>query len=129
MLDYRTREAGNGIGELAFWTGEDNVTGWAAYLGRERYEGALEREGGVTGEMSPAVVGSVEGLPALYVECPQLDIYCKENLAYATRFVEAGIEVEVHVVPGLPHGFEALGKGAGSVERVQEWRIRAMRGL
>ncbi|PNS16289.1 Hormone-sensitive lipase [Sphaceloma murrayae] len=125
MLDFRTVTSG---GSLAFWSGEDNETGWAAYLGRERYEKGL-KDGQVEAWASPSCVESVEGLPPLYIECPQLDIFCVEDVAYAKRFLEAGIETELHVVPGLPHGFEALGAGTKAAERAMEQRVRVMKSL
>ncbi|KAF4552935.1 Alpha/beta hydrolase fold-containing protein 10 [Elsinoe fawcettii] len=127
MLDYRT--VTNLAGPLAFWAEEDNITGWAAYLGRERYEALMKGRGEVEGEASPAHVKEVKGLPELYLEVPQLDIFCGEDVRYAGRLVEEGITTELHVIPGLPHGFEALGQGARAIERSMEWRVRAMKGL
>ncbi|KAF2223906.1 Alpha/Beta hydrolase protein, partial [Elsinoe ampelina] len=121
MLDYRT--VTNRVGQLATWSEVDNVTAWAAYLGRERYEGLLAGEGQVEGEASPAHVASVRGLPSMYLEVGQLDIFCEEDVRWAGRCVEEGVEVELHVLPGLPHGFEALGAGTKVVERSLRRRV------
>jgi acetyl esterase/lipase len=33
-------------------------------------------------------------------------------IAYALRLQQADVAVELHVVPGVPHGFDAMGKSA-----------------
>ncbi|KAJ5316536.1 hypothetical protein PENANT_c019G01498 [Penicillium antarcticum] len=104
MLDDRT--VINHAGELAFWDDNDNITGWTAYLG--------SNVGGdqIAPYAAPARVESVEGLPPLYLDCPQLDMFVHEGMEYARRFVAANIPTECHIYPGLPHGFEALASGA-----------------
>ncbi len=37
-----------------------------------------------------------------------LDPFRDEDIAYAQRLMQAGIAVELHVVPGATHGFEAI---------------------
>ncbi|KAJ5195461.1 uncharacterized protein N7498_008899 [Penicillium cinerascens] len=100
MLDDRTTT--NHAGELAFWNEVDNITGWTAYLGSDAGSDWIDAYA------APARVESVEGLPPLYIDCPQLDIFVHESLEYAKRFVEANIPTECHVYPGCPHGFEAF---------------------
>ena len=119
MLDDRT--VTNHVGELAFWTEEDNITGWSAYLGKEVYG---------TDSVSPyaaaARVESVEGLPPLFLECPELDIFVHEDLKYATRFIAAGITTELYIYDGLPHGFEGFAPTSGAVKRATANRARAL---
>lgn len=118
MLDDRTTT--NHVGEMAFWTPADNITGWTAYLGTDR---ATDR---VEAYSAPARVESVEGLPPLYLDCGQLDLFVHEDLEYARRFVAANIPVDLHIYPGLPHGFEAFCAGTDVTRRAYENRYKAM---
>jgi acetyl esterase/lipase len=38
-----------------------------------------------------------------------VDGFRDEDIAYATRLNQAGIETELHVYPGAPHGVELFG--------------------
>lgn len=119
MLDDRTRT--NQLGDLAFWSGEDNVTGWTAYLG-----GSAASEDSVSPYASPARVDSVQGLPPLYLDCGQIDVFALEDVKYALRLMEANIPTELHVYEGLPHGFEGLAPTSEAVKRAYTNRARAM---
>ena len=37
-----------------------------------------------------------------------LDVFADEDVDYATRLRHAGVEVELHVYPGAPHGFDSM---------------------
>ncbi|KAJ5856630.1 uncharacterized protein N7529_010574 [Penicillium soppii] len=118
MLDDRTNS--NHAGALAFWDENDNITGWTAYLGPKAGSDAI------VPYAAPARVDKVEGLPPLYLDCPQLDIFVHEGMKYACRFVAANIPTECHIYPGLPHGFEALASDIDVTKRVIENRYKAM---
>lgn len=118
MLDDRTTT--NHAGELAFWNEVDNVTGWVAYLGPDAGTDRIEAYA------APARVKDVAGLPPLYLDCPQLDIFVHEGLEYVRKFVAGNIPTECHIYPGLPHGFEAFGPSAGVTQQAIANRDRAM---
>lgn len=118
MLDDRTIT--NHAGDLAFWTEIDNITGWMAYLGPDAGTDKIEAYA------APARVESVVGLPPLYLDCPQLDIFVHEGLEYVRRFVAADIPTECHIYPGLPHGFEAFAPLSGATQQAIANRDRAM---
>ena len=98
MLDDRNLYPIDGIEQLAFWKADDNMTGWTALLG--------DRVGkeGISAYAALARVESVEGLPPIYIDVGELDIFKAENLEYITRFAKANISVEFHIYPGLLHG-------------------------
>ncbi|KAJ5751051.1 hypothetical protein N7533_008079 [Penicillium manginii] len=118
MLDDRTTT--NHAGELAMWNEADNITGWTAYLGADRGTDKIKAYA------APARVESVDGLPPLYLDSAQLDMFVHEDLEYARQFVTANIPVDLHVYPGLPHGFEAFSSGTSATKRAYENRFRAM---
>jgi acetyl esterase/lipase len=75
---------------------------------------------------APARVKSVEVLPPLYLDCPQLEIFVHEGLEYANRFMASDIPTECHIYPGVPHGFEALTSGIDVTKRAIANRYKTM---
>lgn len=118
MLDDRTTN--NHAGELAMWNEADNITGWTAYVGADRGTDKVDVYA------APARVDSVEGLPPLYLDSAQLDMFVHEDIEYARRFVAANIPVDLHIYSGLPHGFEAFSMGTSVTKKAYENRFKAM---
>ncbi|KAJ5630870.1 uncharacterized protein N7484_010970 [Penicillium longicatenatum] len=118
MIDDRTNI--NHAGQLVFWDEVDNKTGWTAYLGSNA---GTEN---ISSYAAPSRVESVEGLPPLYMDCGQLDMFVHEGLYYVHRFVAANIPTEYHLYPGLPHGFEAMAPSISSTKKAIANRERAM---
>ncbi|MFI6080805.1 alpha/beta hydrolase fold domain-containing protein [Streptomyces sp. NPDC051217] len=102
MLDDRTAHAAPGTEPFLTWSAADNITGWQAYLG-DRY-GTDD----VPASASVARADSLHELPMAYVEVGQLDLFCAETVAYATRLMEHGVAVHLSVRPGAFHGFDQL---------------------
>ncbi|MBB3749322.1 acetyl esterase/lipase [Mycolicibacterium sp. BK634] len=109
--------------ELLTWNYEDNITGWGALLG--------DRAGGddVSIYAAPARAQDLAGLPPTYIDVGDLDIFRDEDIAYAAKLSAAGVPTELHVHPGCPHAFEALGPTAGVSARVVADRIRRLRAI
>ena len=57
---------------------------------------------------SPALAENLSNLPPAYIMVGQLDPFRDESIAYAQRMLQAGVPVELHVVSGATHGFEAI---------------------
>jgi acetyl esterase/lipase len=86
--------------ETIGWTVAANRLGWTAYLG------APPGSEGVSPYAAPARAGDLRGLPPAFVCVGDLDIFRDEDIEYARRLSDAGIPTELHVYPGVPHGFE-----------------------
>ena len=56
----------------------------------------------------PARRTDLAGLAPAWLGVGTLDLFCAEDLAYAARLNAAGVECEVHEVPGAFHGFDGL---------------------
>ena len=56
----------------------------------------------------------------------QLDIFCDEDVAYARRLLQAQVPTELHVIPGVPHGFELFVPDAEVSRRSTADRLRAL---
>lgn len=123
MLDDRTRYPDDWpMRNFITWKIEDNEMAWDAYLGA----GKRGREDvDVSPYAAPARVESVAGLPSTYIEVGGLDLFRDENLKYVARLAEQNVEVEFHLYPGVPHGFENA-VGSWVVTQALENRVRAL---
>jgi acetyl esterase/lipase len=97
MLDDRT--VGPELDKPGFrlWNTRSNRFGWTSYLG-----------GADTAVAVPARRTDLAGLAPAWLGVGTLDLFCAEDLAYAARLNAAGVECEVHEVPGAFHGFDGL---------------------
>jgi acetyl esterase/lipase len=120
MLDDRTTTPDPELVPFATWTYEDNVTGWSALLG--------DRAGGpdVSPYAAAARATDLSGLPPTYLEVGQLDIFRDEDLDYARRLGAAGVDVEFHLHPGVPHEFDTFAWDTDVARRAVADRLRAL---
>ncbi|WP_400994845.1 alpha/beta hydrolase [Agromyces sp. GXQ0307] len=117
MLDDRTaaRRELDGVRHFA-WTNRDNLVGWSSYLPAP--PGAET----VPDFAVPARRTDLSGLPPAWIGVGDIDLFHDEDLAYAAALRAAGVECTVDVVPGAPHGFEAIARGA---EVTRDFHARA----
>jgi acetyl esterase/lipase len=106
----------------AFWSHEDNLTGWGALLGKDNI-GADN----VSEYAAPARAKDLSNLPETYIDVGGLDLFRDHNIEYARRLAAAQVTTEFHMYPGLPHGFEGLGPQSTFLQRAMENRIRALK--
>jgi acetyl esterase/lipase len=123
MLDDRARAPDPQLLPFLTWTYDDNVTGWAALLG-----GAAGTDA-VSPYAAAARATDLAGLPDTYIDVGDLDIFRDEDLTYARRLSDAGVPTELHLLPGCPHAFEALARGADVSQRAINDRVRRLRSL
>ncbi|MDT5094920.1 MAG: hypothetical protein QOH60_4283 [Mycobacterium sp.] len=124
MLDDRTVRPDPELpSEYLVFTYDDNQTGWGALLGPAR-QGEE-----VPPYAAPARASDLSGLPATYIDVGDIDILRDENIDYARRLMTAGVPTELHVVPGLPHGFDMVAPEALVTKRVIANRLRRLASL
>ncbi|MET9328107.1 alpha/beta hydrolase [Tsukamurella sp. NPDC003166] len=122
MLDDRTRTVDEQIASSAFWTYDDNATGWDAYLG------ALAGDD-VPAEAAPGRSTDLGGLPPAYIEIGELDIFRDEAVRYSDGLWRSGVPAELVVTPGIPHSFEWIAPGTGAAQRSFANRARRLRSI
>lgn len=122
MLDDRTclRPDHGDTGRLG-WDPTSNRFGWTSYLGRAPIAG-LAPEYAVAARRS-----NLAGLPPAWIGVGTLDLFHDEDVAYAERLREAGVDVELHVVPGMPHGADVAMPDAPSMRAFTEAKVEALR--
>jgi len=103
MLDDRTvLRAEIDDSQNVTWTQKSNRFGWESYLGQEC--GA----GNVPAYSVPARRTNLSGLPPAWIGVGDLDIFHNEDVTYANRLKECGVECELVVIPGAFHGFDVF---------------------
>jgi acetyl esterase/lipase len=123
MLDDRTTTPDPYIAPFAGWSYDDNATGWNALLGA----GHEKRDVGPAA--APGRLKDARGLPPAYIEVGQLDVFRDESLRYALTLSRAGVPVELHLHPGVPHEYDAIAFDADVSRRAQADRGRVLRSL
>jgi acetyl esterase/lipase len=90
------------------WTSTSNRFAWTAYLGLP------PREDDNRPYIAAARRTNLTGLPPSWIGVGDLDLFYAENIDYAHRLREAGIDCELHTEPGMYHGADVLldGKAA-----------------
>ncbi|MDE1163054.1 MAG: alpha/beta hydrolase [Acidobacteriaceae bacterium] len=85
---------------------------WQWYLG--------DQDRDISPYATPVHAADLTHLPPAYVLCAGLDALRDDGLRYAQRLLEAGVSVELHLVPSLPHGFASISSAATSKQLLQE---------
>ncbi|KAJ5168526.1 uncharacterized protein N7482_004120 [Penicillium canariense] len=119
MLDDRNTAPYPALQDLVMWPTESSIVAWSAYLGAEFGTDS------VSPYAAPARAASVEGLPPTYLEIGNLDIFRDEVLEFASRIAAANIELEIHMYPGLPHGYDMFAPVSTAAQRAITDRVRA----
>lgn len=105
MLDDRTSlDPSNPLNRYLGWSDRLNKMGWKAYLGGRDWG----QRDDVSIYAAPGRAESLEGLPPTYIDVGGFDLFAEECLAFATKLTRANNSVEMHLYPGLPHGFEGV---------------------
>jgi acetyl esterase/lipase len=88
--------------DKGIWSGEANVLGWECTL----------PEKGDSGEVSiyvaPARATDLSGLPPAYIDVGSAEVFRDEDVGYALKLWECGVQTELHVWPGGFHVFELM---------------------
>jgi acetyl esterase/lipase len=123
MLDDRQPDRDPALEPFLTWTYDDNFTAWSTALG-----GAYGTDD-IAPTAAPARLTDFRRLPATYIDVGDLDILRDEALACAQRLAGARVPVEVHVHPGVPHGWERFAPKSQVALRAIADRIRAITAL
>ena len=125
MLDDRQRTPSSQEDGLPIWSRESNTFGWQSYLG-ELYGGDVPYHA------APARATDLAGLPPAFVAVGTVDGFRDEDVDYATRLNQAGVPTELHVYPGVPHGFGMMPNFHVSVQAARDlegWLGRQFAGV
>jgi len=123
MLDDRTTVPDPELVDFAGWTYENNEMGWRALLG--------DAIGGpdVSPYAAPSRATDLAGLAPAYLDVGELDIFRDEDVEYCRGLGLAGVSVELHVHPGVAHGFDMTLADARVTQRALADRCRTLMDL
>jgi acetyl esterase/lipase len=123
MLDDRTTTPDPEIVPFAGWTYDDNITAWNALLGPRDHNSQVDPSA------AAARLTDAHDLPPTYIEVGQLDIFRDESVTYALTLSHAGVPVELHLHPGVPHEYDAIAPDADVSRRALADRHRVLKSL
>ncbi|GHF43445.1 acetyl esterase/lipase [Deinococcus metalli] len=101
----------------AIWDYTRNVEAWAWYLGGQRADAYA----------APARAEQLTGLPPVFIDVGELDVFRDEDVAFALRLMQAGVPTELHVYPGAFHASEFVAPDADLSRRISRTRLEALR--
>lgn len=107
--------------DVPLWNRSDTEAMWERYLGSDP-EAALPYG-------APGRAKDLHDLPPAYVATGELDPMRDAAIDYATRLLHAGVSVELHVFPGVPHGWDMFCPKAGLTKRALAERVDVVRRL
>lgn len=102
------------------WTHESNRFGWSALLDQE------PGSEGISPYAAAARAANLEHLPPTFIAVGALDLFLEEDMEYARRLIRAGVPTELHVYPGVYHGFQMV-PNASVTQAVVRDQISAIR--
>lgn len=103
------------------WSQKSNRFGWESYLGKEY--GAKE----LPAYAVPARRENLSGLPPAWIGVGTLDVFYEEDIAYAQRLREAGIECDLNIIEGAFHGFDVIDTSLPIVQEFRKSKISALK--
>ena len=121
MLDDRTATRTD-IDEsnLRLWNNKANLFGWQSYLGHR--PGSAETDP----LAAPARCQDLSGLPPAWIGVGTLDLFHQEDVAYANRLNQMGVDCDLRVVEGAFHGFDLIRPKAGVSRDFRSAQVAAL---
>ncbi|MEZ4317613.1 MAG: alpha/beta hydrolase [Myxococcota bacterium] len=120
MLDDRSaRGTGPDDRQLRIWDRTSNALGWDGYLRGHNRDAPPPCS-------VPGRTEDLAGLPPAWIGVGTLDLFHDEDVAYARRLEEAGVDVALEIVEGAYHGFDAADERAPVSRRFREAQIAAL---
>jgi acetyl esterase/lipase len=122
MLDDRTvLRSDPSASEWLAWSVENNRLGWEVYLNHPIGSGPVPPYSVAARRLD------LSDLPPAWIGVGTLDLFCEEDLAYAQRLKECGVDCETWVVPGAFHGFDQFDPKLQVVRDFRESQVQALR--
>ena len=123
MLDDRTVKADPHVAPFLTWSAADNRVGWDAVLGDRR------GTGDVSALIAPARLDDFAGLAPAFLEVGGLDLFRDETVRYASSLWAGGVDAELDVLPGLPHGWDQFAPKSRVRAAALDRRVRILQAI
>lgn len=123
MLDDRTVTPDPHTAPFLTWSASDNRLGWDALLGDRRGTDS------VPALIAPARLADFSGLAPAYLEVGSLDLFRDETVRYASSLWAGGVDAELQVLPGLPHGWDQFAPTSRMRAATFDHRVRILQSI
>ncbi len=118
MLDDRNETpSSREITDVGAWDRAANLQAWEWFLGGRPADGYA----------APARCPDLSGLPPVFLDVGDVDLFRDEDVDFAQRLAQAGVPVELHVYPGAYHASEVTAPAAELSRRIWATRLAALR--
>lgn len=121
MLDDRLFTPSSRLEQLVVWPRQANEFGWRCYLGR--YFGKVD----MPAYAVPARAQDLAKLPPAFISVGGADGFRDEDIEYALHLSQAGVQTELHVYPGAPHGYQMFVDSPAALQNrrdARDWLAR-----
>lgn len=124
MNDDRTAFNKNAEGpNVRVWSNKSNLYGWTSYLG--------SAAGGDSDSVPEYCVAArrkeLKGLPPAWIGVGTIDLFYAEDVEYAKRLKEAGVETELLEIKGAFHGFDAIAESSAPAREFNASHVAALK--
>ncbi|MBZ0295647.1 MAG: alpha/beta hydrolase [Anaerolineae bacterium] len=109
------------VSDFRVWNRGVSLKAWAAYLANSGTS--------ISPYAAPAREADLSGLPPAYIYVEAQDLLRDEDIAYATRLMQAGIKTELHVYPGMFHGAYAFAPTADTSQRAVHEHLSTLKNI
>jgi len=117
MIDDRNQTpSSREITEVGIWDRAGNIEAWAWFLGGAAADAYA----------APARATDLRGLPPMFIDVGDMDLFRDEDVDFAGRLLQAGNPLEFHVYPGAYHASEIFAPTAELSQRIWDTRIAAL---
>lgn len=107
--------------EFLVWPRSSNRFGWESYLGQSCGEDHAPPYA------APARREDLSGLPPAWIGVGTLDLFHDEDVDYAKRLQDSGVQVALEVVSGAFHGFDVLRPRSALASSFREAQMAALK--
>lgn len=105
------------ITDIGVWDRAVSIEAWEWYLNGVAADGYA----------APLRNPDLSELPPTYLDVGEVDLVRDETIAFASRLLQAGVPVELHVNPGSYHASEIFSPGVPLSDRIWATRIDALK--
>jgi acetyl esterase/lipase len=123
MLDDRRSLMEKHIAEYQLLSNHDLYICWEAALGE------VPGSDGISEIVSPGRLENFEGLAPAFISVGFFDNLRQESMEYAERLLKAGVSIEFHLYPNVPHAFDLVAPEAAVSKRAFADYLRIIKSI
>jgi len=121
MIDHRNEtQSSYEIVDVGVWDRAGNIEAWAHYIGNDLDDNAVSHYA------APALADDLSGLPPMFIDVGDVDLFRDEVIDFAQRAMQAGNAIELHVYPGSYHSSEIFAPDAMLSRAIWAMRFQAL---